>query len=73
MGESEEDGGTKCLGIIPGTVKYFPAESQDKDGNIFEDVSTSIYKTMKALKMTIAYWNLQIITSLQKLPSRSLM
>jgi glutamine amidotransferase len=36
VSESEEDGGTKGLGIIPGTVKHFPTGRQDEDGNTFK-------------------------------------
>jgi glutamine amidotransferase len=31
--ESEENGGTKCLGVFPGQVVHFPESLKDHDGN----------------------------------------
>lgn len=36
MDKSEEDGGITCLGIVPGTVKRFPLEKKDDNGNIYK-------------------------------------
>ena len=36
MHNSDEDGGTTCLGIIPGKVVKFPHNSRDSNGNAFK-------------------------------------
>ncbi|MCG3171801.1 MAG: Imidazole glycerol phosphate synthase subunit HisH [Pseudomonadales bacterium] len=33
MDSSEENGGTRCLGILPGSVRHFGPELQDEQGN----------------------------------------
>ncbi len=34
MEESDEDGGTPCLGVIPGKVLRFPDNARDENGDI---------------------------------------